>query len=623
MAYQLQYSGYSSGSPTDDPQYRLQYSDYPGTATGPPDPARWIGPPGPPGPQGIIGPAGPAGGGYVLPAATAAALGGVMPDGSTIANAAGAISVAYGTGANTAAAGNDARITGALQTTGGTMTGVLQTPNGTIANPSLALGAADGTGLSRAANTMVVSVQGSTVCAFFAGATASAQFYAPLIMLNNRITSVADATAATDALNQRSGDARYAAIGSGVASFNTRTGAITLSGADVTGALGYTPYNATNPSGYQTAAQITVTLAPYALSSSVPVGSNVNPLMDGTAAAGTFVGWARGDHVHPSDTSRAPLASPTFTGTPAAPTASPGTNTTQIASTAFVEAAIAGGTAGVASFNTRTGIVTLSSADVTGALTFTPYNATNPSGFQTAANVASAIAAAAAGSLNWVNNAGFSVNQRIYVSGTALAAAAFGHDRWKAGASGCTYTFTQSAGPSTTITITAGSLQQIVEGAALVGGNYMLSWTGTAQGRVGAGSYAASPVALTGITAGANTTIEFNTGTLGQVRVETGTSATPWTPIEPRQELSNCQRFYAKGSFGMSGYQLAAGGFQYRQTLPVTMRATPAIVITPITTTNVTSPTVGSTASEILPNGAATAAGSFVYTGSYTASADL
>lgn len=36
----------------------------------------------------------------------------------------------------------------------------------------------------------------------------------------------------------------------------------------------------------------------------------------------------------------APIASPTFTGTPAVPTASGGTNTTQIASTAFVQAAI-------------------------------------------------------------------------------------------------------------------------------------------------------------------------------------------------------------------------------------------------------------------------------------------
>lgn len=43
--------------------------------------------------------------------------------------------------------------------------------------------------------------------------------------------------------------------------------------------------------------------------------------------------------------SKAPLASPTLTGVPAAPTATSGTNTTQIATTAFVTAAVSGGTA--------------------------------------------------------------------------------------------------------------------------------------------------------------------------------------------------------------------------------------------------------------------------------------
>jgi ribonuclease HI len=43
--------------------------------------------------------------------------------------------------------------------------------------------------------------------------------------------------------------------------------------------------------------------------------------MDGTATVGTSLRYARQDHVHPTDTSRAPLASPTFTGIPAAPTA--------------------------------------------------------------------------------------------------------------------------------------------------------------------------------------------------------------------------------------------------------------------------------------------------------------
>lgn len=46
---------------------------------------------------------------------------------------------------------------------------------------------------------------------------------------------------------------------------------------------------------------------------------------------------------------KANLASPTFTGTPAVPTATPGTNTTQAASTAFVEAAVAAAPGGGAS----------------------------------------------------------------------------------------------------------------------------------------------------------------------------------------------------------------------------------------------------------------------------------
>ena len=39
--------------------YRIHYSDYPGTAEGPPDPERWVGPPGPSGPAGAPGVPGP------------------------------------------------------------------------------------------------------------------------------------------------------------------------------------------------------------------------------------------------------------------------------------------------------------------------------------------------------------------------------------------------------------------------------------------------------------------------------------------------------------------------------------------------------------------------------------
>lgn len=193
---------------------------------------------------------------------------------------------------------------------------------------------------------------------------------------------------------------------------------------------------------------------------SVPAPATVAPIVDGTAAVGVSVLYARQDHVHPTDTSRAPLASPTFTGTPAAPTALTTDNSTTLATTAYVTAKVASVTAGVSTVVGFSGAVTLanlvtggvapsasptftgtvtipsgaaisgylttaaaastyaplanptftgtvtipSGAAISGYLTtalaastyqpllgFTPYNATNPSGYQTAANVTAAL----------------------------------------------------------------------------------------------------------------------------------------------------------------------------------------------------------------------------------------
>jgi len=61
------------------------------------------------------------------------------------------------------------------------------------------------------------------------------------------------------------------------------------------------------------------------------------PAMNGTAAAGTSLRFARADHVHPVDTSRAPLNSPTFTGTPTAPSPAAGDNSLKLATTGYVQ----------------------------------------------------------------------------------------------------------------------------------------------------------------------------------------------------------------------------------------------------------------------------------------------
>ena len=111
--------------------------------------------------------------------------------------------------------------------------------------------------------------------------------------------------------------------------------------------------------------------------------SAITPVVDGTATIGSATTFARADHVHPTDTSRAPLASPTFTGDPQAPTPATGDNDTSIATTAFVKAQGYLTTNAVTSVAGRTGAITLAVADVSGAaplaspsLTGTPLSVT-------------------------------------------------------------------------------------------------------------------------------------------------------------------------------------------------------------------------------------------------------
>ena len=72
-----------------------------------------------------------------------------------------------------------------------------------------------------------------------------------------------------------------------------------------------------------------------------------NKTVDGVTPA-TFAFIDPTSSIQTQLNAKAPLASPTFTGIPAAPTAAPGTNTTQLATMAALQAAIAGVTAGAA-----------------------------------------------------------------------------------------------------------------------------------------------------------------------------------------------------------------------------------------------------------------------------------
>jgi hypothetical protein len=159
-------------------------------------------------------------------------------------------------------------------------------------------------------------------------------------------------------------------------------------------------------------------------------------------------------------------------------------------------------------------------------------------------------------SSNIIINGDFRINQRVYASGAVLAAGAYGHDRWKAGASGGDYSFTQLKSSTQIIIAANKTLIQVVEDVNVIGGNYVLSWTGTCQARVGlnsatpSGAYANSPILVAGQTAGTIMSVEFGNGaamgTLGTVKLGSGTVPTPFDFTSFSFELSKCQRYYEK-----------------------------------------------------------------------------
>lgn len=158
---------------------------------------------------------------------------------------------------------------------------------------------------------------------------------------------------------------------------------------------------------------------------------------------------------------------------------------------------------------------------------------------------------------NKIINGGFSVNQRL-VSGTViLTAGQYGHDRFKSGASGCTYTFATSLNV-TTLTISAGSLIQVIEGINLQSGTHVLSWTGTAQGKIGAGSYGSSGITGTAV-GGTDLSIEFNTGTLSKVVFVEGDVAQEWKDENYSDVFFRCERYYRVKKSTASGARLFTG----------------------------------------------------------------
>jgi hypothetical protein len=203
-----------------------------------------------------------------------------------------------------------------------------------------------------------------------------------------------------------------------------------------------------------------------------------------------------------------------------------------------------------------------------------------------------ALLPAGLGFRNLLINGEFRINQRGYTSASNLASGSYGFDRWKSTFTNTTLTFT-SAPQGQIVTINSGgSVEQVIERENVSAGTYVLSWTGTATGRVyntGATppSYAASPIVVT-LDGLANVEVEFTasggTRTLWKPQLEQNFQPTPFEQRPIGVELALCQRyFYIIPSGGVTVYNpywnvgLSGGGQWANYNHPVEMRAVPAL----------------------------------------------
>lgn len=223
------------------------------------------------------------------------------------------------------------------------------------------------------------------------------------------------------------------------------------------------------------------------------------------------------------------------------------------------------------------------SETINGAVTFVVADGNSAtiicdgSAFFAAATISPRNAGQLSGFRNLIINPLLGINQRAKSGTVILTAGNYGHDRFKAGASGCTYTFSTSNGV-TTFNISAGSLQHIVEASNFAGrqGDYVLSWAGTAQGRIGAGSYGASGIPKAACDGSVNVTLEWNTGTLSLPQFERE-FVTDFSGRHVQQELALCQRYAELVTQQLPGGAFAAANLVFGGTFKVPKRDTPSM----------------------------------------------
>lgn len=173
---------------------------------------------------------------------------------------------------------------------------------------------------------------------------------------------------------------------------------------------------------------------------------------------------------------------------------------------------------------------------------------------------------------NLLINAGFRVNQRGYVSGTATAAAdEYTLDRWRVLVSGESIAFS-ALGADNTITSPAGGLGQKIESINIRGGVYTVQWSGSATCKVNGVERKTGESFV--INADTETDVVFYGGDVNKPQLESGSIVTEFEYRNIEEELILCRRFFERigqsinrfiALLGTRGSSVASGEFTFHR----------------------------------------------------------
>ena len=436
-------------------------------------------------------------------------------------------------------------------------------------------------------------------------------------------------------------------------------------------------YAASNPSGYQTAAQVTTALAPYAPLASptftgtvtIPSGASIagyaplaSPAFTGTPSLPTGTTGVTQTAGNSSTalattafvaTSFAPLAAPVFTGDARAVTASYGDNDTSISTTAFVQSAVApaannvgrnlvtNGTFVVAqrgtgswtananytadrwAINLSTDVVSVSIAQLTDA---DRAAIGDESAIQVLQNAFTGNAAAGAFNAiyqpieNLLRLSGKTVTVSFWARRTAGTATRIGVLLYQ--------NFGTGGSPSAGVFVPAQAVTISTTWARYTATFSVPSFAGKVTGTNGDHStwlYLPFSSGSTNNAAFGNIGVQSGTIQLWGVQLEIGSVATPLDAGgSPAMILAECERFFQTGTIVLAAYQNATQTVAASTALNVAMRATPTCAFTTGSNTNVSGLSVSALNNTgVQMVGTAQAAAVFIISQSFSASADL